>query len=206
MKIIILAVLMAAGSGNVLMAAGLDDLRSAGNALGMDAAGALQNADALPVPVMKAVGYADTVFSFSATKRWIKSSYREFTPLEQLGVKKSAEEEAVSLCIAGGYSGCVTIGSQLDSCNGFACAATGMAASRAFVPGASVFSVKKQWTMSSYKEFSPLEQLGVKKSAEDAAVSACIAQGNSGCVAIGSQLGSCNGFTCSATGMAQSRI
>jgi hypothetical protein len=41
-----------------------------------------------------------------------------FSDLEQLGVRKAAEDNAVSSCFAAGYAACYPTSSQITSCNG----------------------------------------------------------------------------------------
>ena len=160
--------------------------------------------DVLPEPAVKAVDYPEwnkvgSVFQAEAT--WNGSS--GFSALEQLGVRKDAEGRAVAKCQAQGLLGCVAIGSTIGTANTYTCSATGTALALVPVPGAVVFSASKQWTGS--EGFSALEQLGVRKSAEERAVAQCQAQGLLTCVAIGSTIDSCNTYSCSATGMAQAQ-
>lgn len=200
MKKIILTLAVVIGGVNLLMATGFEDLNSAA----ASAAGTVKNTPVLPAPVATAVASpagdkAANVFQGEAS--W--SGSNGFGALEQLGVRKSAEEKAISKCQAQGLMGCVAIGSTIGECNSYKCSATATALPLVPVSGAVVFSAPSSYSGSG--GFSPLEQLGVRKSAEERAVAKCQAQGLLGCVAIGSTINECNSYKCAATGMAQAQ-
>jgi len=211
MKNIILILAVAMCGGNLLMAAELENIKAfAGDSLSVNVSEAVKGLGDLPKPVMSVAGdSASKDVVFSAKSEWSIASYssRPLTPLQRLGVLKSAEDTAINKCTAQGLVGCVAIGSKIDSCNGYACSATGMAASRIPAPGAKVFSAKSEWNSTIYfpRPFTHLEQLGVLKSAEDTAINECTAQGLVGCVAISSVIEFCNDRSCSAIGGAQAR-
>lgn len=205
MKKIILMLAVVTGGFDPLMAEDLGGIRaSAGSALSLDVAGIVKDAGVLPEPVAKpvesgAAGPAAGVFA--GKSNWTGGD--GYSSLEQLGVRKSAEEDAVAKCTAQGLAGCVAVGSVIESCDSYRCIGSGLAFALVPAAGAAVFSAEKEWTGGD--GFSPLEQLGVRKSAEDKAVAKCQAQGLMGCVAIGSSIGTCNSYRCNATGMAQAR-
>lgn len=138
---------------------------------------------------------------FQGQSSW--SATNGFSALEQLGVRKAAEERAVSKCQSQGLLGCVAIGSTLGTCNTYTCEATGTAFQLVPVAGASVYTANSSWNGSN--GFSALEQMGVRKDAEERAISKCQASGQLTCVAIGSNIDTCNTYTCGATGMAQAQ-
>lgn len=142
---------------------------------------------------------------FKGHSRWTKSGYSEFSPLEQLGVQRSAENDAVLACQEAGHDNCVPLNSKISTCNGFACEADALAGLFTVSAGAAikVFKGQSEWKKSSYSEFSPLEQLGVEKSAEDKAVMNCQSEGLSGCAGFKALVASCNGFSCQGEALAK---
>ena len=203
MKKIMLTLVMLAGGVNLLMAGELENIKAAGNeGLAVNLADLDKRAPALPKPVAKLVECPkpnNNAAVFQGTARW--SSDHGFSAVEQLGVRKSAEEKAVANCQAEGLLGCVAIGSTIIACNSDVCGAAGTVFSLVPVTGAEVFSAKMSWTADN--GFSPLMQLGVRKSAEEAAVAKCQAKGLLGCVAIGSTIDSCDDYKCTASARAQ---
>ncbi len=200
MKKIILMLAVVAGGFSPLMAEDLGGVRAfAGSALSLDVAGIIKDAGVLPDPAAKPVepaaeGPAAGVFEGKAV--W--TGVRGAKALIQLGIRKSAEEDAVAKCQAKGLMGCRAIGSMTTDCDSAGCTATATALS--LVPVSGVFTVSK-WKLA--EGFGPVALLGVRKSAEDEAVFKCQAQGYLGCFAIGSTLDECNDYSCRATGMAQ---
>lgn len=199
MKKTILTIAVMLGGVNLLMATGFEDLKaSAADGFAVDVAGLKKGAAVLPEPAATAVdNKAGNVFQGGAT--WKGSN--GFGALEQLGVRKSAEENAVAKCQAQGLSGCVAIGSTISECNTYKCSATATAIPLIPVSGAVVFSAASKYSGSS--GFGALERLGVRKAAEEQAVAKCQTQGLLGCVAIGSTISECDTYKCAATGMAQ---
>lgn len=196
MKKTILTIAVVIGGVNLLMAEALTDLK--------DNAGAAKPAVAAvasPSAENKAGG------RFKGTATW--SGKNGYEAVEQAGIRKSAEEDAVAKCQATGLPGCRAIGSTLTSpCadyRNYKCTAAAMAMSLVPVPGAAVFSAKAQWPEQS-GGFSPLEQLGIRKTAEDRAVFECQSAGFLTCVAIASTMDYCGWNGCGATAMAQAQM
>src|SRR5207302_581308 len=61
------------------------------------------------------------VRTFAGSSRWTKSRFEHFSPLEQLGVRKSAEQNAVIKYQDAGALNCVAVASRITICNGFTC-------------------------------------------------------------------------------------
>ncbi|MFA6435460.1 MAG: hypothetical protein WCW52_12280 [Elusimicrobiales bacterium] len=206
MKSVILALTVAVCGSNFPAAAELEDIKAAaGAALTINASEAAKTAGVLPAPVFRAVELTepDKAAAFQASCSWNSPNGNGFTALKQLGVRKDAEEKAIAKCQAEGLLGCVAIGSNIDSCNAYNCGATGRALSLIPVAGAPVFSASSDWNSGDGKGFGALEQLGIRKDAEEKALAKCQAEGLLGCVAIGSNIDSCNAYNCGATGRAQ---
>ncbi len=63
---------------------------------------------------------ADVGKIFVGHSFWEKPGYSEtFSPLEQLGVLKSAEQNASSNCLRGGFRDCRVLESHITECNGW---------------------------------------------------------------------------------------
>lgn len=213
MKKTILTIAVMLGGVNLLMATGFEELKaSAGNGLAVNTAVEIKEAGVLPQPA--AVDHtACHMFHGEATL----NADHGFGALEQLGVLKLAEDNAVAKCQVRGLLGCVATGSELGACNAYSCSAAATALPLVPVPGAVIFSatgrsenvkhgVNANSTLSGpYTPYTALDRHGVLKRAENLAVAKCRAAGVPGCVAIGSMINSCDLFSCSATGMAQSR-
>lgn len=154
----------------------------------------------MPAPPASAIPPA-SVPTFSGNSRWTKSSYGYFGALEQLGVMKSAEQNAVIKCLENGNISCAATASQITNCNNYSCEANATARALPSRKGTSVKG-SSRWTQSSYKHFDALEQLGVLKSAEQNAVLKCQEQGLSDCAPIGSQITNCSNYSCEASALA----
>lgn len=218
MKKIFLAVVL---SGfNPLMAAQLEDLKtSADNALTASLKDGIKNAAVPPEPKaveVSALNKHKPGNVFTSGIRWSRDYQypKAYSLLEQLGVRKSAENDAIYDCQAAGFLNCVATGSRIITCGEYFCSADGSAASLVPVPGAAVFSMSKELHLP--EKFSELDQLGVRKSAENDAINKCKAKGLSGCVVVVSSLdfcdkrvcnNSCEGtvYSCKATAQVQSR-
>ena len=55
----------------------------------------------------------------SGESRWTLNGVGDWSPLEQLGVRKSAEENAVRNCSVQGYSQCLVVNSYITKCHGW---------------------------------------------------------------------------------------
>ena len=197
---VLLALIIAIGSVNSLPAAELDGLRaSAESALSINVNEEIKKMY-VAEPAAPELNNPLVIFLGVSTP---DGSTDNGSPLVKLGVRKAAEEAALAKCRAQGFSGCAVIGSAAGGSNPNGRGATGMAASFVPVPGAAEISAEKIWT--GYGELSLTERKGILKSAEDAAVTACRAQGNLICVATGSAMGVCDEKGCSATGTAQAQ-
>ena len=139
--------------------------------------------------------------TYSGRSRWTHNQYHAFSALEQLGVKKSAEEGAVMQCQRAGRLNCAAINSEIRSCNGWACEGAALARSLGGGPRTPVQG-HSRWTRNRFDHFGALEQLGVRKAAEDHAVLACQRAGYSDCAAISSSIDLCNGWACEASAIA----
>ncbi|MDD5657445.1 MAG: hypothetical protein PHF00_09360, partial [Elusimicrobia bacterium] len=97
---------------------------------------------------------------------------------------------------------CVAIASNIDSCGNSKCEATALAKAFAPVGGAAAQVVTETKTLTAQVGISPLERLGIRKSAEDGAAMKCQEQGLLGCVVMGSEITACEGSECKATAAA----
>ncbi len=66
--------------------------------------------------------FAQNAVTFTARSFWEKPDFDyngSFSSLEQLGVMKSAEQNAMSKCFQAGYSNCCVVESRIVTCNGW---------------------------------------------------------------------------------------
>src|SRR5690349_7798023 len=82
-----------------------------------------KTAAGMPAPQASAAPAA--VPTYSGHSRWTTSSGK-FSPLKQLGVMKSAEQDAVMKCQESGNVNCVATASQVTTCGGYSCEADAM--------------------------------------------------------------------------------
>jgi hypothetical protein len=134
-----------------------------------------------------------------------------FSDLEQLGVQRAAETDALWNCTTAGLLDCVPLAVRMNGCNSFgsgpsttiACTAQATAADRptdgvtygAPVLGTSTYT--KDYCIecgNPRPSFSDLEQLGVQRAAETDAIAKCTKSGLGGCAVVAVRLSSCNSF------------
>lgn len=142
--------------------------------------------------------------TYSGSARWTKNNFTGFSVLEGLGVQKGAEKNAVVKCQEEGLLGCAAVAAHITFCDSYACKASAVA-KVVQVPQGSVQKTIKgdaKWTKSNLQGFDTLERLGVEKSADQDALARCQGEGLNGCVAIGSQIASCDSYACAATSVA----
>jgi hypothetical protein len=134
-----------------------------------------------------------------------------FNELEQLGVQRAAEEDALWSCTSAGYQGCVALAVRMTSCNGFgsgptttiACSAQATASDRQNAAGAFGPPVQGKATYTKgyciecgdpRPSFNDLEELGVQRAAETDAISQCTNAGFQNCAVLAVRLSGCNDF------------
>jgi hypothetical protein len=134
-----------------------------------------------------------------------------FSDLEQLGVQRAAESDALWNCTTAGYLDCVPLAVRLNGCNSFgtgpstniACTAQATATDRttagatfgAPVLGAATYT--KDYCIEcgdARPTFNDLEQLGVERAAENDAIAKCTKAGFNSCAVVAVHQSSCNSF------------
>jgi|GEM_PF-3758226 len=142
---------------------------------------------------------------FKGESKWKRANFQEFSPLERLGVQRSAEKSAMAACQDAEQENCGVLNSRITLCTGFACWAEAAAIPFKAPAGSSVRTVKgsSEWKSPNFFEFDSLEQLGVEKDAEDKALMACQSEGLSSCVGIGARITVCNGAFCRGEALAK---
>jgi hypothetical protein len=134
-----------------------------------------------------------------------------FSDLEQLGVQRAAETDALWNCTTAGYVDCVPLAVRMNGCNSFgpgpgtniACTAQSTAADRTTTgvsfgaPVLGTATYTKDYCIEcgdARPSFSDLEQLGVQRAAEADAVAKCSKAGFAGCAVVAVRLSGCNSF------------
>jgi hypothetical protein len=175
---------------------------------------AAESTKSLPgVAVAEAAATMPTIYTdYTGNSRHI--GLRGFNVLERLGVQGEAEDRAMANCQAVMRFNCVIIGSQVTSCNRFKCEATASAGEQDIVRGARYeMVIGSFFQLSTYHDdyndagfFSPLERIGVVKSARDKALFICKEKGLQDCVIATSSMVACvDGYKCEATAIARGR-
>jgi hypothetical protein len=134
-----------------------------------------------------------------------------FSDLEQLGVQRAAEADAVWECTSAGFLNCAPVAVRLNGCNVFgtgptttiACSAQATASDRQNMVGTLGAPVQGKATYTKdyciecgnpRPSFSDLEQLGVQRAAENDALAECAKAGFQNCAVIAVHVSGCNTF------------